>query len=684
MPRPKVTPDARQRVVQACAQCKSSKRKCSGSLPCDHCIKRGFGDTCHFLDSDTPHALRFSVDEQRRAGYARQPPNHQRTQNGTSAISLRPARRQTQRSPNSKSTASDGEALNTTKIRMLSNRQGEKLFIGESASLSFLEIVRETVSHSIGASDFSDEPTRDRMLEADLQDVPYQIELWFDVQRQQHYLENYILATSGVVDVVTKPEAMRGLQSCGQSNPYDVGITLLVMAIGAQTLPANENDFIIEKASMRQAQAITFASQLEDPSLDMVRLFILLAFYMFGACRRNAGFMYLGVAARAAHALGLHHAESYKSLSQDARCMRLRCWKSLVSIDLIVSSLLGRASATYPTRMNDSNVGQLLLEGEGICAEVEAGFRLAILVDTIMNDCYESKVMTVGSTEAHLRKLRQWSESLPPQLRLSSVPETNDGHAQKSFLGSLQVSCFYYFTIMLVTRPFLIEHLTGDSAATTKSAASTSETQNTQETSDMATACLNAAMYMAQACSDFLKLDLLLENMCLIKAWVFAAGLVLGFHLFVAKEDDQEAYQAFMFTCNVLIRFSTRSAQATHYLDILNKLHGAILKHRQIKKTETRKRATPLVDRLFDLHPDVVLRVQDAPQSGNNQKATLDNGFFKTGLQPDTGIPAVTFENGLYYGWDGTSFDHQYFPENQNLDGMDWSFPWQQVFEDAG
>lgn len=40
--------------------------------------------------------------------------------------------------------------------------------------------------------------------------------------------------------------------------------------------------------------------------MDLVRVFLLMSFYMLGACRRNAAFMYLGVAARAAVALGLH------------------------------------------------------------------------------------------------------------------------------------------------------------------------------------------------------------------------------------------------------------------------------------------------------------------------------------------------------------------------------------------
>ena len=54
---------------------------------------------------------------------------------------------------------------------------------------------------------------------------------------------------------------------------------------------------------------------LEDPNVDMVRTFLLMAFYMLGECRRNSAFMYLGVATRAAVALGLHRLDSYADMT---------------------------------------------------------------------------------------------------------------------------------------------------------------------------------------------------------------------------------------------------------------------------------------------------------------------------------------------------------------------------------
>jgi hypothetical protein len=84
----------------------------------------------------------------------------------------------------------------------------------------------------------------------------------------------------------------------------------LVIAIGAQC-ESLSSARTIGQAYFRKARTQAFVGFLEDPDLDMVRTFLLMAFFMLGECRRNAAFMYLGVAAKAALALGLHSRESY-------------------------------------------------------------------------------------------------------------------------------------------------------------------------------------------------------------------------------------------------------------------------------------------------------------------------------------------------------------------------------------
>lgn len=54
---------------------------------------------------------------------------------------------------------------------------------------------------------------------------------------------------------------------------------------------------------------------LEDPNINIVRVFLLMAYYMLGSCRRNSAFMYLGIASRAAVSLGLHSKDSYENMT---------------------------------------------------------------------------------------------------------------------------------------------------------------------------------------------------------------------------------------------------------------------------------------------------------------------------------------------------------------------------------
>lgn len=46
MPRPKLLPSQRQRAAEACNLCREAKRRCSGTTPCTHCLRRGMASSC--------------------------------------------------------------------------------------------------------------------------------------------------------------------------------------------------------------------------------------------------------------------------------------------------------------------------------------------------------------------------------------------------------------------------------------------------------------------------------------------------------------------------------------------------------------------------------------------------------------------------------------------------------------
>lgn len=106
----------------------------------------------------------------------------------------------------------------------------------------------------------------------------------------------------------------------------------LIVAIGAQCSKSTAISKQIERSFFCRAQRYAFSVMLEDPNIDMVRAFTLMAFYMLGACRRNTTFMYLGVASRAAAAIGLHRRDSYVA-ADDFNCQS-RCVYSVQGDEL--------------------------------------------------------------------------------------------------------------------------------------------------------------------------------------------------------------------------------------------------------------------------------------------------------------------------------------------------------------
>jgi hypothetical protein len=96
-----------------------------------------------------------------------------------------------------------------------------------------------------------------------------------------------------------------------------------------------------------------------------------------------------------------------------------------------------------------------------------------------------------AAAESFLSRLRQWNEtSLPPELRDCNPLD------RELFIGAAHVACTYYFTIILVTRPFLITHLLTQIRRKRRPSV---EPADTARIPDLAQACVDAAVYTVAA-----------------------------------------------------------------------------------------------------------------------------------------------------------------------------------------
>lgn len=123
--------------------------------------------------------------------------------------------------------------------------------------------------------------------------------------------------TSGILDLFDAPDIVKDLESA-HSNDVEgeshSSITSLVIAIGARCHTDPQIYRNCERIHLNRSRQVT-SYLLENVNMDTVQVFLLMAFYMLCASRRNTAYMYLGVAARAAHAMGLHHGGSFASLT---------------------------------------------------------------------------------------------------------------------------------------------------------------------------------------------------------------------------------------------------------------------------------------------------------------------------------------------------------------------------------
>ncbi|KAJ5921917.1 hypothetical protein N7516_009620 [Penicillium verrucosum] len=135
-------------------------------------------------------------------------------------------------------------------------------------------------------------------------------------------------------------------------------IMFMAIAVGARVCPIiNQDGFRLAEAwaeHFSQRVEIPF-SALEEPSLHVVRVFLLKAIYAQHVIRTNDAYMYLGHAARTATALGMDRSFGLGDHGTDALEISLTFWSTYI-MERMTALMIGRPSnlrdehidATYP------------------------------------------------------------------------------------------------------------------------------------------------------------------------------------------------------------------------------------------------------------------------------------------------------------------------------------------------
>ncbi|TLS27423.1 hypothetical protein PpBr36_04239 [Pyricularia pennisetigena] len=669
MPRPPVRPEDRQRVARACQTCKASKKRCDGIRPCGSCSRKGLGEICRYVPGrrgSSYKARRPAVSGNNRAGgedvcdnadgpdltsspsavwgsYCESNPevtrvlpnsNPSRDANGEDGVGGDDAGLD---SSNDTRSSSQQPAL------MLSSSSGEGVFIGDTAAISFLRFLQHTLKRHAGPSDFTDDQDTQRLFEAaDPDAVPpaFQDDLTF--QDKEELIVCFLDVSSGLLDLFSSAELNKLLklstepiysdrnQRTARKRPREAlsASLYLMIAIGAQCRGKSSVDGATAAKYFAQARKMAFDDMLQDPTLDLTRAFLLMAFYMLGACRRNSAFMYIGVASKAADILGLHIEAQHRHLKPDIREARMRTSQTLRVLDVVCNSILGRRSSVVPFGASPEAQRRARQEetphGHRSTAQT-AIYDLSSVLDAAVTKSTEGG-LDARSAEVFLRALRQRSREFPPSLRRG--PRDLESCERGVAVGNIHVAGAYYFAVILITRRFLIRQVMPQLRGTSCGGGADHGPDHGL-VSELSRACVEAATYMAQNFRQAMDCGLLLGNMCIIKAWIFAAGLVLGFSLLVEETQDAadttERRDAFGSSLHILGELRRLSPQAGQYFGILANFRDAIEQYRQRLLQEKKAEASrgSLVDRIFSPpHPQQQQQQQQEDLPGFSQMPT--------------------------------------------------------------
>ena len=415
-------------------RCRRRKQRCDGRLPCQLCAQRGLAETCRSVPTASSRALSSPrVIEQQRPT----PPASANTEDAEA--------------PEQGGVDRTSEPYFNAHSRLLASPNGRFMFLGDSANLFCLQLLRRLVSGRTPHSTFTEDPLRTSVVEC----LPnYDNGSWLEHcpsippvltgDNVAYLVDQYVIGTEGILDMhETHESLLSAVQMCVSGMPmahFPAPLCFLTLAIGAQVCPQDRDNLADDLFAY--GRRLTVEHLMEEPSLPTVHAYNLITMYMLGACRRNGAFMQLGTSVRAAYALGLHVRASPGTFSPNDFARRERLWIATRTLDLFLSASLGRPPATIETRDTRAQ------------ADYSASLDLTALFERILTDIYARRVASARLVAAISAHHRTWSS----RFGRDCAPAMSMGSRLSFKLLHLRIG--YYWSIILLTRPFLIESVT--------------------------------------------------------------------------------------------------------------------------------------------------------------------------------------------------------------------------------
>ncbi|KAI1175995.1 fungal-specific transcription factor domain-containing protein [Nemania sp. FL0916] len=661
MTRPKVDPDKRQRTAQACDSCKRRKQKCNGLRPCNTCTKRQLD--CQYTPSssdisgpqDSPPTKRRHVDgplnllrpsiqigPDNSRNNALMPWNHL-TEPGDmnvgrtivikhehkQAEAVRPLLGDTEGDCDSRSKLSNAsiaaeEAEVYPQNRMLQDSTGRLLYIGDSATLSYLQWIRMIVENISGRSEFTTDPRRHMIMEntISLSQSSRPTGVLPDQRTANVLITSFFTNTAGFIEVFNKHSFLKSVEECYKdplgSPPSLLCLLYLVFAIGltmAAPFPGSDEAAIIDKLrSDRANHAELFfrsaknladpVSGFEDADFWSIQALLLMSLYMLSISKRNASYAYYGMAVRSAFALGLHRVESLELFQPEECLVRKNLWRTLFILDRFLSACLGR-----PTAISEDDCSRNTFEAQrtaasspmSMCTEathlvaLEAAVKTCRVIGMTLKRVYSKRKISTAAGQELASDLGAWNRELTPCLHWRRLININDSIDPAQGIAILHVNLLHCHSVMLLTRPYFLWLINKSAAGL--SANSSKLSRLTHRMENFAQTCVEASQHILVLTQAVLDNNYLPQCNPFVIHCVFAAALIVLSNEFALLYHNPDARKSIDSAISIL-RFCSQNDKQAERVSYIVESFDKANEQRTAKRPYLPGRKTPVLPTL--------------------------------------------------------------------------------------
>ena len=505
----------------------------------------------------------------------------------------------------------DEEAEVHTMVRMLEDSQGRLQYIGDSANLSFLQLLRMIVETVTGPSQFSLDLGRHQITERKFTASP-DVDLRHLLPSQETALllsEAFFTNTHGMLEVFIEKHFLKRLDRSyndvsGLDNVWLCHL-YLVLALGfAFATPetgTREYEIIhrLRTAHPYRGEEYYFAAKkladpftgFEDAGLWSIQALTLMSLYMLAQSRRNAAYVYTGMAIRSAHALGVHREEVLIVFSEEEQEERRKLWRSLYVLDLFLSVSLGRPLAisgddNSSDVLSTEKVPEQILgkpETRHVCAAaLEATLRSSHVMTQILRKVYLPRKISIKEAQYLARECRSWPKKLAPFLswRRASTDDVRQS------IAILHCNLYYCHSVILLSRPFFL-HLLSNEIQRERLKLNIAKPRQHKEMNKFSAACMDACTHTIAITFTAFKAGYLARLDPFPAYFVFAAALVIFVNELARPGVNILAAESMANSIAILDYCGKSDPQASCTVAILRSFHDVIQKQRDPLGTTT-------------------------------------------------------------------------------------------------